>query len=214
MKRELLAEFAHLFATEGLEGERLREFEEWRAGASAAEKEEFARMLDSIALLSVAGVEAVTPSPGLKEAILGQVGHEHGEWPEGHDFLASDEGTWQGLPVKGVRIKELSAREEDGVTMFLLEMAAGTRFPAHRHHGVEMVYVLEGDLDSDGRVLHRGDFLRAGAGSDHGSLSSRNGCRALLVTATENFPRRTVGLLSRFSDAARAFRDVWRSGRN
>ena len=53
----------------------------------------------------------------------------------------------------------------------------------HHHHGAEHVYLLDGDLWSDGVELSPGDYLRADANTDHGGLYSKRGCHALVVTA-------------------------------
>jgi len=212
LDREQLAELAHLHATEGLEGEDLARFEAWRRQATAEERAEFVALVDSAAALLQAGAPALEVPAGSWEAIEARLGEDRGE--AGHQHRRADEGEWLGLPVPGVRIKPLSDDERDGVTVFLLEMDAGSRFPAHRHHGVEMAYVLEGDLRSGATRLGAGDFLRAPAGSEHEHLSSEGGCRALLITASENLPRHAVSGLQRVHDAVRAFRDLWRGPRN
>ncbi|NNC88070.1 MAG: hypothetical protein HKN82_06360 [Akkermansiaceae bacterium] len=211
MEDHHLAELAHLYATEGLSGEDLRAFETWRAGATANEKAEFAAMVDSIALVTLGRVPDVTPGEGVKAGIMNAVG-EGSSGPAAaagdFDYLRRDEGEWVPLPAPGTRVKALSDRAEDGVTVFLLEMDAQASLPGHRHHGVEMAFILEGDLHVEGRVLRAGDFMRAGEGSDHQKTYSEAGCRALLVTARENFPRKTVGVMERLQDVVRAARGL------
>jgi quercetin dioxygenase-like cupin family protein len=104
-------------------------------------------------------------------------------FPPGFTYLANGSGEWRELPVKGARVKELSDDRSDGFTTMLLEMDAGARFPGHHHHGAEQVYLLDGDLYSDGEELSPGDFLRAAADTHHGGLYSKNGCHALIITA-------------------------------
>ncbi len=205
MKRYELEELAHLYASEGLEGEALSAFEEWKSTASEEDKGRFGEMVDAVARVTLAAVPEVEPSPALKKKLLEQAEAESRKLPASlgelgeFAYLRSREGEWVQLPVPGARVKELSARREDGVALFLLELDPGTKFPAHRHKGAEMAYVLTGDLHTEDEVLHAGDFMRAAPGSKHHHLYSEKGCQALLVTAFENYPRRSIGLLGRLA---------------
>lgn len=217
MNTQELAELAHLYATEGLVGEQLEAFEAWRAIASAEEKAEFAALVDSIAVTTLAHVPEVAPPGGLKARIVDRVqeASKKEDTPllpvaEAFSYVAKNEGEWVPLPFPGARIKELSARKEDGVTVFVLEMDPDTRFPSHQHHGAEMAYVLEGDLHTEDRVLHAGDFARAESDTEHGTLYSKGGCRALLITASENYPRVTVTAMKKLRNVVHAARDLLR----
>lgn len=218
MTPDELAELAHLYATEGLAGEQLEAFEAWRTLASAEEKAAFAALVDSITLTTLAELPPEPPPADLKEHILQRVAKEAKPAPqeltpapEAFTYLLANEGKWIPLPFPGARIKELSARKDEGLTVFLLEMDPNTRFPSHHHHGAEMAYVLEGDLQSGNQILNAGDFMRADAGSAHENLYSEAGCRALLITASENYPRATVGVMKRLRDVVHAARDLFRS---
>lgn len=216
MDPEELAELAHLYATEGLAGEQLEAFEAWRALASEEEKAEFAALVDTITIATLSQLPEEPPPPGMREKILARVQEESARAsdltpaPEAFAYLLANEGKWIPLPFPGARIKELSANKDDGVTVFLLEMDPDTRFPSHHHHGAEMAYVLEGDLQTEGRTLHAGDFVRADGSSEHGSLYSHAGCRALLITASENYPRATVSVMKRLRDVFHSARDLLR----
>lgn len=216
MKRYQIEELAHLYASEGLEGDALVAFEEWKGNATAKEKAEFRELVEAVTLLSLQEVAPVKPSAGVKDRLLAAIEDE--EEPVGEPmakesaaprpaifeefaYLRAGEGEWTQLPVKGARIKELSSRDEDGVALFLLELEAGTKFPAHSHKGAEMAYVLSGDLETEDETLHAGDFMRAAPGSKHRHLHSQGGCRALLVTALDNYPKRAIGLFGRLAKA-------------
>lgn len=71
--------------------------------------------------------------------------------------------------------------------MLLVEIGPGVAYPEHDHEGAEEMYVLSGDLRTEGRSLGPGDFLHADAGSHHRELRSIGGCTALMVV-----PRRAV----------------------
>jgi anti-sigma factor ChrR (cupin superfamily) len=66
-----------------------------------------------------------------------------------------------------------------------MEVGAGATYPAHDHAGYEELYVLSGDLETEGRLLGPGDFLHAEPGSHHNPLHSPHGCTALLVVPRE-----------------------------
>jgi len=50
-----------------------------------------------------------------------------------------------------------------------------------QHAGHEEVYVLNGDLQTEGCRMGPGDFLHSDPGTLHHALYSEHGCRALLV---------------------------------
>lgn len=214
MKRYQIEELAHLYASEGLEGDALVAFEEWKASASEEERAEFRELVDAVTLLSLQKVSPVEPSAGARDRLMAAIDEEEEPVEEPEAAVKGDprpalfeefayqragEGEWTQLPVKGARIKELSSRDEDGVALFLLELEAGTKFPAHSHKGAEMAYVLSGDLETEDETLHAGDFMRAAPGSKHRHLCSQGGCRALLVTALENYPKRAIGFFGRLA---------------
>lgn len=193
-----IRELAHVYATEGF-GDGESAYLEWFAGASELERGVFLEEVDAVATLSLA-VASPVKAPALK---LSAIVSPERNFPAGFSYLAKDGGVWRELPVKGARIKELSDDGADGFTVMLLEMDAGARFPGHHHHGTEQVYLLDGDLSSDGRKLYPGDFLRAAADTHHGGLHSEQGCHALIISARENYPRKSIHLYDRIAKTAR-----------
>ena len=71
--------------------------------------------------------------------------------------------TWESLPGFLVAMSVL------GLGSGLLDVAPGTRFPAHHHGGDEECYVISGSLVACGRRIGAGDFHHADAGSDRSS---------------------------------------------
>lgn len=135
-------------------------------------------------------MRAVEPAPELKGKIMAQLGLDGkvGKDPDFSFVMGPDvEEEWVDLPNPGSRIRVLSDNEADGHTIFVLELDSDTTVLAHSHQGAESAFVLSGDLEIEGRFLRAGDFSRAAPGSHHRRLSSRDGCRALLVTSYENF---------------------------
>jgi quercetin dioxygenase-like cupin family protein len=49
----------------------------------------------------------------------------------------------------------------------VVRIRGGVTFPAHRHHGDETTYVLEGGYLADGRLLGPGSVIEMRAGSEH-----------------------------------------------
>jgi quercetin dioxygenase-like cupin family protein len=192
MKRERIEELAVSYSTGELEGQELAEFKAWRLTAAPEELAWFAAIVDGAGELAMSHLRPVAPSPELKGKIMAQLGlDDEASTSVDPDFSflsqAQEEGEWIDLPEPGVRIRPLSDHEEDGHTIFILELDPNTTFPAHRHQGAESAYVLSGDLEIEGRFLRAGDFSRAAPGSHHRSLYSRDGCRALIVTSYANF---------------------------
>lgn len=192
-----IRELAHLYATEGF-ADQEEGVQQWLDQATAEEQRIFSEEVHAVGLLTLA---VVTPqeAPALDlEAIVNEPKKPR-NFPPGFTHLPAGSGEWRDLPVKGARIKELSDQRADGFTTMLLEMDPGAKFPGHHHHGAEQVYLLDGDLWSDGEELSPGDFLRAAAETPHGGLYSEGGCHALIITAQENYPRRAVRFYDRLA---------------
>ncbi len=220
---EPIQDLAILYGSEGLSPPQAEELARWRAGASGPELAEFAALADLAGELA-APPQTVEAPPALKEAILGSLDHADGIPDAGgedavaqgggeFETLCADATPWQPLPMKGVSVRELSDRPEDGHTTFLLKLDAGARFPTHRHRGAECVYLISGDLRSGGVELAPGDFQRAGPGSKHSELYSEGGCVALVVTSHDNFPRRRLAAWKGLRSVARKLAGALGGGR-
>src|SRR5262249_19902459 len=104
--------------------------------------------------------------------------------PAGFSFKYASDDNWLPHPVPGIRMKVLAESRKGYVTL-LLDVAPGTRFPAHHHVGDEECYVIAGTVYSFGRRLGPGDFLHADEGTDHTELWTDEGARVLLVVPAE-----------------------------
>jgi len=82
-------------------------------------------------------------------------------------------------------MKILAVNTRRGYATLLLDVAPGTRFPAHHHGGAEECYVVSGSLFTCGRRLGAGDFVHADGETDHGELWTEEGCRVILVVPPE-----------------------------
>ncbi len=208
MEKDQIQDMAVEYATEGLSAEHKVVYDMWVISASDADKQVFSDMIDTCAELSIQGLADTAVSGHVKEKILKSV-ETLGTTAPIVRMIPKEDQEWINLPIRGAKMSELSARKEDGFAMTMIEITAGSEFPEHDHHGVEMAYILEGDLEADGVILHAGDFLRADAGSHHGKHFSPNGCRALIVTANENYHHKTVKALDSVQKVYRKVKNVF-----
>ena len=210
MEKEQIQDLAIQFANEGLDAEHQVIYDAWILTSSDSEKNIFTEMVDLCADISVSAVDRteVVISRSIKAKILKQV--EKPPKQEDVKLIREEDQEWINLPVKGgAKWLELSARKEDGFVMSMIEVQPGTGFPEHDHHGVEMAYILEGDLEADGLLLKAGDFFRADAGTHHGEHMSPSGCRALIVTSSDNYSHKTMKTLGAVQKAYRKVKGVF-----
>lgn len=156
---------------------------------------------DCVATMTASYYPPVQPSPSLKGKIFTAIGEkdpdaetENAEKQEGggYHFIGKDEGEWKTLPGGKIRLKTLSDLPNASHTTILLEAEPGAVFLPHAHEGMEEIMLLSGDLDTLGRRLVAGDYLRHDPNTLHAKAVSENGCQALLITARENHPRRAI----------------------
>ena len=105
--------------------------------------------------------------------------------PAGFAFDWARDDRWLSHPVPGIKMRILALNKNRGYATLLLDVAPGTRFPAHHHGGAEECYVVSGSLYTCGRRLVAGDFVHADADTDHGELWTDEGCRVILVVPPE-----------------------------
>ena len=88
-----------------------------------------------------------------------------------------DDGTWQRI-APDIAIKVLDS--DESMQAFLLKLDPGACMPAHPHAMDEMCFVLEGDAMLGDFAVGPGDYHMARAGSEHGDITTRNGCLLLI----------------------------------
>ena len=141
---------------------------------------------DDVVLLALAESAASSaPRPEVKTRLMAAVTLP--PVPDGFAFHYASSDTWRPHPVPGIRMKVLSLNRAGGYSTLLLDVAPGTRFPAHFHSGAEECYVLSGSLFTCGRHLHAGDFVHADANTHHDELFTEEGCQVLLIAPPEEF---------------------------
>jgi anti-sigma factor ChrR (cupin superfamily) len=142
---------------------------------------------ETIALALARSASGEAPSPHVLERLMARVAETAPAIPAGFSFRLDSDDDWLPHPVPGIRMKILSKNDRRGYATLLLDVAPGTRFPAHHHGGDEECYVISGSLFACGRHLGAGDFHHADAGSDHGELWTEEGCRVLLIVSPEDY---------------------------
>jgi anti-sigma factor ChrR (cupin superfamily) len=73
---------------------------------------------------------------------------------------------WEEL-VPGVRASVVKDEPGEGFRAVLVWAEPGARHPDHRHHGEELIYVLQGGIKDHRGEYHAGDVCRSATGSVH-----------------------------------------------
>lgn len=74
---------------------------------------------------------------------------------------------WQSTRYEGIFVNILRRDPNSGDATVLIRMEPGCAYPAHRHLGIEEVFVIQGGYrDSEGEH-HSGDYVISSAGSAH-----------------------------------------------
>lgn len=130
------------------------------------------------------GAEAQPPPPALRARLLERIAAI--EQPvieqDGLRFVRSGRLEWQGHPQMEVEMKLLFSTP-DGRRTRLVRIPPGGSYPAHRHTGVEEIYLIEGDLEVAGFLMRSGDYCRAEAGSVHDGIRTAGGCVFIITAA-------------------------------
>jgi anti-sigma factor ChrR (cupin superfamily) len=138
-----------------------------------------------LAELASAGVEA--PAPAVKDRLMARLLADEPPVPAGFVFSFAASDKWLPHPVPGIRMRVLALNRESGYATLLLDVDAGTRFPAHHHSRAEECYVISGSVHTLGRRMGPGDFLHADGGTDHGELWTDEGAQVLLIVPPEDY---------------------------
>jgi putative transcriptional regulator len=78
---------------------------------------------------------------------------------------------WQATRYGGIFVNILRRDEKNGDATVLIRMEPGCMYPAHRHSGLEEVFILQGGYrDARGQV-RAGDYVINDAGSTHAPIA-------------------------------------------
>lgn len=106
-----------------------------------------------------------------------------GKTPASSFFMLASEGRWEPTSVVGVSSRALFVDVENDRATMLFKIEPGASYPAHRHHGQEECFVLQGDLRIGAVTMVEGDYQFAAAGSEHPEQSTTGGCVLLISTS-------------------------------
>lgn len=95
--------------------------------------------------------------------------HAPGESPVDRLIALYGQGRWKWRGF-GVYSAPVGVPVQDGVRVFLLRAAAGTRMPRHSHTGVEYTLVLKGAFEHEFGRFGPGDLEEADGDTDHRPL--------------------------------------------
>lgn len=101
---------------------------------------------------------------------------------EGFRFLRPASGEWSEGLHPGTRFQVLASNVRRNYMMLYIELDPGAGYPSHEHSGAEELFVVRGDLVTEGHHLQAGDFVHAEPGTHHHDLVSPSGCQAILIT--------------------------------
>src|SRR5687768_1516954 len=130
---------------------------EERMTSCAECREEMETLRPVVESLSAWPTDVLRPSASLWERLAVRVAASSAEAPPSPAPERWEEPDWKEA-APGISVKVLATdTDTDRVTM-LVRLAPGTDYPSHRHAGLEELYLLDGELMIDDRVLYPGDY--------------------------------------------------------
>ena len=90
------------------------------------------------------------------------------------------EGRWHKV-MPGIEVKRLFVDPATRIITSLLRVAPGAVYPAHRHAGLEHLYVVDGDAIFDDHTLNTGDYEARTPQSVHSTVTTTEGCLLLVI---------------------------------
>jgi hypothetical protein len=127
--------------------------------------------------------DILRPSMPMWERLAQRIAEETGKPPlsPAPEVLAKPE--WEEA-APGVSFQLLATDPEKQRVSMLVRLMPGVDYPAHRHAGVEELYLLDGELLIDGKKLYPGDHIRAEADTVDQRVWTETGCTCVLLTST------------------------------
>jgi anti-sigma factor ChrR (cupin superfamily) len=74
---------------------------------------------------------------------------------------------WRATRHEGIHLHVLRRDEETGDATVLIRMEPGSSYPAHRHRGVEEVFILQGGYRDSAGTHRAGEYVLNAADSAH-----------------------------------------------
>ena len=92
---------------------------------------------------------------------------------------------WKPTKHPGISLLWLHSQRPCGDTVVLIRMEPGASYPAHRHVGVERLFVLQGAYRDRAGVYHAGEEVVHPPGSSHHPIAEPGEDCILLATAEQ-----------------------------
>ncbi len=102
--------------------------------------------------------------------------------PPGFRITRQSQNSARPSPYPGVSVEVLHIDRNACTVTSILTLEPGAEYPSHRHTVAEQCLVLSGDVSTTSLELTVGDFQVAAAGSTHNIITSRAGCRLLMIS--------------------------------
>lgn len=126
--------------------------------------------------------DVLRPPASLWDRLSQRIAAETGGEPFAPSPERRAEPEWKDV-APGIACKLLATDPEKTRVSMLVRLAPGTDYPAHRHDGVEELYMLEGELIVDDQTFSPGDYRRAEPGTVDHRVWSATGCTCVLITS-------------------------------
>jgi anti-sigma factor ChrR (cupin superfamily) len=173
-------EQAEFFALNTLDGEELAQFEAHLSSGCLLCKAQV-RATEEILAQLPASLEPLTAPGSAKAQVFEQIDRDK----PGYHFIHAAEGDWREIEP-GVFAKLLAMDAGRQRVTALVRMEKGSRYTNHRHSQPEEILLLEGSCYCGGRLMQKGDYHRAEAGSIHLDTHTDEGSLMLIITSVQN----------------------------
>jgi quercetin dioxygenase-like cupin family protein len=132
--------------------------------------------------------DVLRPTTSLQNRLARRIAEETAKPPVLPPARQWSEPEWEEV-APGIECKLLATDAERHRISMLVRLAAGARYPAHTHAGLEELHLLDGELWIDGDRLVPGDYNHGAPGAGDELVWSGTGCTCLLVTSTKDVLR-------------------------
>ena len=180
MSHEEFLNLADIYALGALDGEELAQFQT-HLSAGCAECQTRVKEIYEAFTLVPGTIERLTPPDRVKSRLFEQIDADK----PGFSFILAKDGEWKEI-APGVIAKVLTLDPNRQRVTALVRMEAGSRYDNHRHTRTEELVIIEGSCYCGGKLLQKGDYHRAEAGSIHLNTYSDDGSLMLMITSVQN----------------------------
>ena len=180
MEHEEWLERAEFFALGTLDGEELAQFKGHLSADCLLCKARVRETEEMLAQLP-ASLEPLAAPDSAKTWVFDQIDKDK----PGYHFVHAAEGEWREMEP-GVSAKLLLMDAGRQRVTALVRMEKGSRYTNHRHTQTEEILVLEGSCYCAGRLMRKGDYHCAEAGSIHLDTHTDEGSLMLVITSAQN----------------------------